>query len=90
MFLGLILGFGPLMAVAQQGDDLRAMDLVTLQQQATAGDVGAQMELSDRYNKGRGVPIDTQQAGTWMFNAAKQGNVKAEDTRIAVLGYRSG
>jgi TPR repeat protein len=79
MFLGLILGFGPLMAVAQQADDLRAMDLVTLQQQATAGDVGAQMELSDRYNNGRGVPIDAQQAGTWMFNAAKQGNVKAEE-----------
>jgi TPR repeat protein len=78
MFLGLILGLGPLMAVAQQSDDLRAVDLVTLQQQATAGDVGAQMELSDRYYKGRGVPIDGMQALTWMRKAAAKGDVKAE------------
>jgi uncharacterized protein len=79
VFLGLILGFGPLMAVAQQADDLRAVDLVTLQQQATAGDVGAQIELSDRYNNGRGVPIDGMQALMWMRKAAEKGNVKAEE-----------
>jgi TPR repeat protein len=87
VLIALVLAFGPATAAAQ-ADEPHNTPLDTLQQQANAGDVGAQVELSDRYNSGRGVAFDGQQAVMWMRKAAEQGNVKAE-ARLGQM-FRSG
>ncbi|HEY9755488.1 MAG TPA: tetratricopeptide repeat protein [Oculatellaceae cyanobacterium] len=51
-----------------------------LQAKANSGDPKAQFELSTRYGKGEGVPIDLKQAAIWVEKAASQGLPEAEMT----------
>ncbi|HEY3950144.1 DUF3857 domain-containing protein [Phenylobacterium sp.] len=45
---------------------------------AEAGDAAAQVRLSKRYDRGDGVPIDTQLAADWLQKAAAGGNAEAQ------------
>jgi hypothetical protein len=45
---------------------------------AEQGDAKAQFELGSMYAKGKGVPVDTQEAVKWYHKAAEQGHVWAQ------------
>ena len=53
-------------------------ELLSLKQQAEAGDAPAQDELGLRYAEGRGVPKDVSKALTWYRKAAEQGHAGAQ------------
>lgn len=56
---------------------LRGDDLADLQSKASAGDAGAQLELSRAYYHGRGLDKDPAQALEWAKKAAESGHVEA-------------
>lgn len=52
--------------------------LATLEKQATAGDMEAQLALADRYYKGQGVVKNTAKAAQWYQVLAEKGFVQAQ------------
>jgi uncharacterized protein len=62
--------------------------IAELLKKAEAGDVNAQMEVAEAYEKGKGVAQSDALAAQWYRKAAEQGNAKAQNT-LGVM-YRLG
>jgi len=70
-------------SVAAAQTDYSKLDLATLQQKASGGDVGAEQQLGSDYANGLGVPRDYGQALTWYRKAADRGAAFSQNQ----LGY---
>lgn len=86
--LMLIICGGTLMSAAQQ-----AKTLLTLQNQATAGDPAAQESLCGSYymgdndSTGAGIPKDDKRALFWCRKAGAQGRVQAQFVASSILSF---
>ena len=54
--------------------DVTELHMAALRELADAGDAGAQTELGERYEHGRGAPQDDRAAVSWFRRAAEQGH----------------
>lgn len=71
-------GILPPQAVADQNKKAETADIATLQIQAQAGDVKAQVQLADDYFTGNGIGQDYAKAFDWYKKAANAGNPEAQ------------
>ena len=63
--------------------DVTELHMAALRELAEAGDAGAQTELGERYDHGRGAPQDDRAAVSWFRRAAEQGHPPGQ----AALGF---
>ena len=73
--LGLSLN-GPAAAAGTPEEERDAIE--KLRYLAARGDIGAQLELANRYDRGDGVPRDEIEAAKWVRRAAENGDVSAQ------------
>ena len=66
--------------------DVTSLHIAALRQLAEVGDAGAQIELGERYEHGRGVVQDYAAAVSWFRRAADQGHASGQ----AALGFMYG
>jgi TPR repeat protein len=65
-------------AQSQQPQDIQSLPLETLRQLASHGDGGAENEIGNRYDSGKGVVKDYAESYSWYRKAAKHGNAPGE------------
>jgi TPR repeat protein len=70
----LLIGF----VLASCGEEKTVEGEKTVQERAEEGDAAGQFELGDIYYKGKGVPLDYDEALKWYRKAADQGDAEAQ------------